>query len=194
MQNEDENNQNKTPEELERIAKAAKAGEASAIKLAAVRALKEISNPNSKWNLLQELFQEICALHVVNDPDKTPTTSKLKDQLINEINVRYENEPETKQLLLDAIPGDRFIKGWTKKEGWQEAVWEKIKIRGLFTEEKRAQVIEALRQRAMTRDTQAAKIWLTLSGDYSEKMDISGDKAQDFYREINKILHGKKNS
>ena len=44
----------------------------------------------------------------------------------------------------------------------------------------------------MDKSDQAAKIWLTISGDYSDKIDVT-DKTVDTYRDINNILHGKKN-
>ena len=77
-----------------------------------------------------------------------------------------------------------------KKEGWDEAVWKKVRGDSLFSPQKRAKVIEALRDRAIDKSDLAAKIWLTLSGDYSDKMEVD-NKSIDVFREINTILHRK---
>jgi hypothetical protein len=113
------------------------------------------------------------------------------DQLKKEIESRYEDDPSLKQLLLDSIPNMRSVREWVKKDGWDEAVWGYVRAEGLFTASKRAQMIEALRDRGLDRSDVAAKIWLTLSGDYSEKMEVD-NKSVDMYREINNVLHGKK--
>jgi hypothetical protein len=42
----------------------------------------------------------------------------------------------------------------------------------------------------MESSDQAAKLWLTLSGDYSEKMEIN-DKTVDTFREIQSVLQRK---
>jgi len=185
----DENNKNKyehlTPENA---AKAQKAVE----KLSIVRELKKLSG-DSKWTPTQVILQEIVASHTIINPDALPPASQLKTELENEVNKRYADDEELRDLLLSSIPSDRSIREWLKKDGWNEAVWDIIRQDGLFTKEKRAQMIESLRMRGMEKSDVAAKIWLTLSGDYSEKMDISNnDKTQDVYREINKILHKKK--
>jgi hypothetical protein len=81
-----------------------------------------------------------------------------------------------------------------KKDGWEEAVWKKVRGDQLFSPEKRAEVIEALRQRAIDPkkgSDSAAKLWLTMSGDYSDKMEVN-DKGLEAFREINSIIHRKK--
>lgn len=161
--------------------------------LAAQRAVKAISNGNSPWTLTQELLQEVHAAHVVANPDKRPSVPQMVEELKREIETRYANEEETKNLLLESIPATQNVRLWLKKDGWEEAVWKKVRGETLFSPEKRAQVIEALRTRATDPKRPsdvAAKIWLTLSGDYSEKMEVT-DKSLDAYREINSILHRK---
>jgi len=167
-------------------------GEKAITKLEAVRAVKKLSNPNSDWTITQEILQEIIATHKIVNPDKIPTMPKLAEELKREIETRYQEEPELKQLLLDSIPNrPRGLSEWMKKKGWDDAVWEKIRGSQLFSQEKRALMINSLFQRGMDKDTQAAKIWLMLSGDYSEKVELT-DKVADKYREINKILHSPK--
>lgn len=167
------------------------AAEKSVAKLEAFRAVKKISNGNSPWTLTQEMFQEVMAGHTVANPDSLPPLTQMVDELKKEIEIRYAEDEETKNLLLESIPAMRSVREWVKKDGWDEAVWGKIRADGLFTAIKRAQVIESLRSRALDKSDVAAKIWLTLSGDYSEKMEVN-DKSVEQYREINKILHGKK--
>ena len=194
MSNENDQNQNDknfehlSPEQAEKARKAV-------AKLEIVKAVKQISNPNSPWNLTQEIMQEIVATHTIANPDaKLPAIVKLIEELKTEINIRYQGEEELKKLLLESVPSQNAVRAWFAKEGWKDAVWSKLRVSGLFTESKRAEMIEALRHRGLQKDTTAAKIWLTLSGDYQEKMDINSDKTVETFREINKILLSKKNA
>lgn len=162
----------------------------SAEKLEAVRAVKKLRNGDSVWTIPQEILQEIIAGHTVANPDKTPPVTQMVEELKREIEVRYSDDEELKKLLLESIPEVRSVRLWLKKDGWDEAVWGRIRGEKLFSSDKRAQVIEALRTRAIDRSDVAAKIWLTLSGDYSEKMEVD-NKTVDTFREINSILHRK---
>jgi hypothetical protein len=163
----------------------------SAAQVEAYHNVKKLSNKNSNWTITQELLQEIMAAHTVANPDKLPPLTEMVEELKEEIEKRYADEAGMKDILLKSIPAMRSVREWVKKEGWDEAVWGYVRADGLFTAEKRAQVIESLRLRAMDRSDTAAKIWLTLSGDYSEKMEVD-NKSVDMYREINNILHGNK--
>ena len=160
-------------------------------KLDTIRAVRKLSSPDSKWSITQEILQEIHSAYIVADPNKRPSLNKMSEELKKEIEIRYDEDPELKKLLIDSIPSIASIGKWLKKEGWEDAVWKKIRSDNLFSPEKRAQVIESLRARALDKSDSAAKIWLTLSGDYSEKMEVN-DKSLDSYREINSILHKKK--
>lgn len=166
------------------------AAQKSAEKLEAVRAVKKLRNGDSVWTIPQEILQEIIAGHTVANPDKTPPVTQMVEELKREIEVRYSDDEELKKLLLESIPEVRSVRLWLKKDGWDEAVWGRIRGEKLFSSDKRAQVIEALRTRAIDRSDVAAKIWLTLSGDYSEKMEVD-NKTVDTFREINSILHRK---
>jgi len=159
-------------------------------KLEAVRQARELKNEGSEWTILQEIMQEIMASYIVVDAKTMPDTTKLAEKLKEEVERRFEDEPNKRQTLLDGIPNVRSIRQWLKKEGWDEAVWSKIRTDQLFSSEKRAEVIESLRLRALNRSDVAAKLWLTMSGDYSEKMEVN-DKTIDTFREINSIILGK---
>ena len=162
----------------------------SVIKLEQVKAAKFLNNPDSPWTLLQEILQEIVATHIIQNPQVKPAVTKLKDELVAEVDERYKDDAEKRQLLADAIPTVRAMRKWVKKDGWDEAVWKHIKGSGLFSKERRAEMIEALFERGVSKSDTAAKLWLTLSGDYAEKLEVN-DSTLDRYREINKILHRK---
>jgi len=159
-------------------------------KIEAVRAARELKNEDSNWNLLQEIMQEIQAGYIVIDAKTMPDATKLADQLKEEVEKRFIDEPEKQKILLDGIPHVRSIRQWFKKDGWEDAVWGKIRTDQLFSSEKRAEVIESLRLRAIQRSDVAAKLWLTMSGDYSEKMEVN-DKTLDAFRDINSVLQRK---
>ena len=165
-------------------------------KLAAVKAANKYNKEGSKWTLVQEILQEIMATHVVEDPNKRPYIKVLIEELKSEIKNRYSENEEMRDTLFEAVPSDVTIQTqWLKKEGWEDAVWSKVRGNGIFSKERRARMINALYERGMTKSDNAAKIWLTLSGDYSEKVsDVEKNKTLETYREINEILHKKTNS
>lgn len=160
-------------------------------RLEALKAVKSLDNGDSPWTLTQEIFQDIIAGHTVINPDKLPPVTQMREELLKEIEIRYKDEQELKDVLIESVPEARTIRKWMKKEGWEESVWNKIKGDQLFSPAKRAQMLEALRIRGIDKSDQAAKIWLTISGDYSEKLDVT-DRTVDKFREINSILHNKK--
>jgi hypothetical protein len=164
--------------------------EKAAIKLEAIRAVKQLQNGDSKWTLTQELLQEIQAAHIVVNPDSMPSAAQLTEELKKEIENRYKDEEETKELLLSSVPSAKSVRQWLKKDGWDDAIWSKIRSDQLFSPAKRSEVIRALHVRAVTKSDVAAKIYLTLSGDYVEKSEVN-DSTVDTFREIQKILHKK---
>lgn len=166
--------------------------EKSAIKLSHVSALRRMKG-DSKWTMLEELLQEIQSNHAISTPGNMPSWKSLHAEIESEINKRYSDEPELQELLLNSLPGPVSIQKWTKREGWNEAVWGKIKVDGLFSSNRRAAMINALYERGLQKDTAAAKMFLTMSGDYSERPPEEKNAALNQYREINNILH-KKNS
>jgi hypothetical protein len=165
--------------------------EKSAAQVEAYHNVKKLSNKNSNWTLTQELLQEIMAAHTIVNPKSLPPLTEMVEELKQLIETRYTDDEVSKDILLKSIPTMRSVREWVKKEGWDEAVWGYVRADGLFTAQKRAKVIESLRERAIDKSDAAAKIWLTLSGDYSEKMEVD-NKSVEVYREINNILHGKK--
>ena len=150
-----------------------------------VKALKT----DSEWNVLEEILQEVMATYVIKNPDaKFPSVRQLLEDLTKEIECRYSEDTETRDILLAAIPSNPTASRWIKQPKWNEAVWDRVRDGGLFTKEKRAKMINALFQRGLVKSDNAAKVWLTLSGDYSDKLDITQDKTVEKFREINEIL------
>lgn len=151
--------------------------------------VKELSG-DSEWTILEQLLQEIDATAMARN-EKPLSAEKAVTQLIQEISLRYEDEPEIMQILLDGIPSKTSISNWRASKGWTEALWGKVRLTGLFTGPKRAQIIQSLFAQAAEGNTAAAKLWLTLSGDYSEKSEVTTNATHDAFREINNIIHNK---
>lgn len=155
--------------------------------------VKALSGDND-WDITQEILQEIVASHTIVNPETIPPVPQLIEELNGLIEKRYKDEPEMREILLKGVPNAPSVRLWMKKKGWNESVWKIIQDTGLFTESKRIQLIDSLHQRGVERDTQAAKIWLQLSGDYQEGINITTDDTLNRFREINQILHSKKNN
>jgi hypothetical protein len=159
------------------------------------RKLKGLNEGKSKWSLTQLVLQEVMAKYVILNPNgPMPKFTSLYEELKEAIKEKYEEDPELRDFLLESVPGYVSCREWPKKEGWQDAVWAIIKDTGMFTKERRAAMIDALYRRGVEKDTVAAKIWLQMSGDFVEKSEVtSKDNTLDKYREINQVLHKKKN-
>jgi len=173
-----------TPEQAEKAKKTVE-------KLSAIKAVRKMKNEDSEYDLLQETLQDIQAAHIVRDPNASPPVTQLVKELKEEIEHRYDDDEELKKLLLEAVPSARSVRQWLKRDGWEEAVWQRIRADKLFSPAKRSEVIQALHYRAKTKSDMAAKIYLTLSGDYVEKAEIN-DKTVDQFREISKVFYRKK--
>lgn len=158
-------------------------------KIEAIAEAKKLS-PDSDWHLVQILAQEIESLYIVSN-EKKPTAVAMRDLLTKVIEERYGEEPEKKEVLLKAIPSARAITSWRNRSDWEEAVWQQIRDTGLFSREKRAKIIDSLFTKASNGDTKAAQLWLTMSGDYSDRMNINTDETVEKYREINNVLFKK---
>jgi hypothetical protein len=156
----------------------------------------EAMSGESEWNILQQLAQDIEAYYVAKNEKKPSVDDMLNVLITKEINTKYpDTSPEEtiiREALLDAIPSRMTIHKWRHKKGWDEAVWARVRGAGLFTADKRAVLINTLYEQANDGNVTAAKIWLTLSGDYQEKDSSIKNDIVDQFREINQILHNKK--
>lgn len=149
---------------------------------------------DSEWSIMEQIAQDIEAFYLAGN-EKRPNLDDMLKFLPIEINKRYpdtvDEYTELRELLLDGIPSRPTMHKWRNKKGWDDAVWARIRGSGLFTADARAKVINKLQDQALEGNVTAAKIWLTLSGDYAEKGDTKNDVVEQF-REINNILHGKR--
>lgn len=159
---------------------------------AQVKALTAELIGESDWTLLQIILQEIIATYVCKSQSR-PSYEKLIQLLKEEVELRYKENERVKNILLEGVPTAlTSIAAWLKKEGWEEAVWGHIKKDGLFTPEARASLISALFERGKDRSDTAAKLWLTMSGDYSDKLDVSSDDTISQFREAQQAIFSKK--
>lgn len=162
-------------------------------KLSYVKALRKLKGDN-KWTILEELVQEIQADYTASGTPM-PTAKFIIELTKKKIEERYsledEETKELKELLLNSIPNPQTITAWYRREGWNQAVWDKIKTDGLFSKERRAAMIHALYKRGIEKDTVAAKLYLTMSGDYSDRPPDEKNATAEQFKEINKILHKK---
>jgi hypothetical protein len=188
-------NQNETNEQSQQPQETPKPltkPELSLKKRLALKRVAEISG-NSEWTLLQQILHDIEAYYVIKN-DKKPAVEKSIELLKEEIKTRYstdiEEEREIRDILLEAVPSKNTIIKWRESKNWPEAVWSKARSgpTGLFSPDKRSNVIYSLYNSAVSGNVPAAKIWLTLSGDYVEKAETKNEVVEQF-REINEIIH-----
>lgn len=164
--------------------------QAGNLKVLAMKKAKELSG-DSRWDLVEQIAQEIQA-HYVIQKEKLTAAQHIQ-HIKDEITSRYSDQPEVMQILLDAVPSTVTLGNWKKSKEWEEAVWVKLRGEGLFTPDRRSQVISKLfDQAAVDGNVQAAKIWLTLSGDYVEKGENAKNDAMDLFRQMNEAIHSKK--
>lgn len=146
----------------------------------------------SEWTLLQQIALDVEATFKIQQ--KKLSAEKMRELTLQEIKVRYSNQPDIQEELTYLTPSIAVFNRWRKLKNWEIAVWSNIKDTGLFTNDKKAKVIERIFDKIMEKgDVQAAKIWLTLSGDYVEKSENKNEAAMDLFREINNQLHKKTN-
>jgi len=176
----------KPPEDRDRIARAAY--------IASFKGKLKAISPNPQWGLEQVLMQEVFSAHAVKDPNKKVVANEQKIIEYRDLVLdKYGEDPEIRDMLLTCTPSLDTIKKWMKKPGWDDAVWNQIRTSGLFTKERRSAMINAVFNKGIKGDTNAAKLWLTLSGDLIENQSTGKNEAiLDKFRDINKILHSRK--
>lgn len=164
--------------------------ELAQLKSLAIKKIEHL-NGDSEWTLIQQIAQEIEADHKIRN--QKLSLDNHVELLKQEIANRYNEDPVTRDLILEAVPSKVSVHHWKKKKGWEEAVWVKVRGEGLFTSDNRAKIIQKLyEQAAIDGNVTAAKIWLTLSGDYSEKDTSGRNEVLDVFRNLNEAIHSKK--
>lgn len=168
--------------------------ELSLQKRLALQRVKQLSN--SEWNLIQQIIHDIEAYYVVKN-ERRPSLDKTVELVVEEIKARYPEDnleqKELREVLLESVPSRITLQKWRNKKGWDDAVWTRARggPSGLFSHDKRSIVIHSLYESALKGNTPAAKVWLTLSGDYVEKAETKNEIVDQF-REINEVIHGSK--
>lgn len=167
---------------------------AAAAKIEAVNKVKHLS-VGSDWTVLQEIMQDLIASSIIKK-QKPIGLIKMKEMLKTEVIQRYSAKAEENIAsdLIAAIPSIGSLSRWQKLKGWEEAVWVKVRGEGMFTLDRRAKVIDALFEQATEKgNVNAAKVFLTLSGDYVEKGEQNKKEDQmEQFREIHKAINSKK--
>jgi hypothetical protein len=148
------------------------------------------------WTIPQQLLQDIQATDIV-DNITTNIKVTLKEQiekLKKLIEEKYADNPDIRELFLEYLPASyAAIQHWTKKEGWEEAVMERIRSSYIFSKERRTAVIDIIYQKAITKgDMKAAELFCKLSGDLDTGKNPKASKEIEDYRNYNSILHKKK--
>ena len=148
-----------------------------------------------KWHLLQEYLMDIQADGKLKQSQgqKFPTYAEQQILLHKRIAEEFDEDHETRDLLIGYVSTPKTLSRWTQLPGWNDALIDKMKRTGLFTAEDRAAAIKAMLDKAKQGDVQAAKIYLTMSGDYTDKVDVSDQKFEK-YKEYANTLIGNKTS
>jgi len=160
-------------------------------KAEARKKIKSLSD-GSKWNLVQRHLMEVqadCILRQAKD-EKVMEFSEQYDLLKLKLELEYADQPEMKEAVFSYLPTPRGCSNWLKLNGWQDEVMAVLRKGHLFSSGNRVEVITSLCAKAKAGDVQAAKVWLTMSGDYSDKIEM-GDAKFEKYKEYANILQVK---
>lgn len=164
--------------------------------------LKEISvkkrveaiSTGDKFNLFQEMLQEIQAMDIMESVDhenSIPLTKQI-EKLKEYITVHYKDDINTRDLLLEYFPSYKTINAWTQKQDWKDEVVKKIKGSFNFSEKRRTRVFDAIYQKATQKgDMRAAELFCKLSGDLSSGTG-SKEQKEDNMTKYTKLMQGKK--
>jgi hypothetical protein len=146
-----------------------------------------------KWHLLQEYLMDIQADGKLKQSQgqKFPTYAEQQILLHKRIASEFEEDPDTRDLLLGYVSTPKTLSRWSQLPGWNDAIIDKMKRTGLFTAEDRAAAIKAMLDKAKLGDVQAAKIYLTMSGDYTDKVDVSDQKFEKYKEYANTLIGNK---
>jgi len=154
--------------------------------------LKRLQKDRQDFNLIQQIALDIEGSYKLQE--KKLSARELRECIEVEIKERWKADKDIAEELLDYVPSIQIISKWRNTKTWEPAIFGNIKDTGLFTIEKKAKIIDSIYQKAtQNKDTNAAKLWLTMSGDYSEGSNGSkSTDSMDLYREINAALYKSK--
>ena len=157
-------------------------------KAALTRALPKVSG---KWNELQSVLMDVEVGFriklLANTIPSMPSVPEMIDDLKSEINIRYKDSVEHRDILLYNIPSRQVAHKWIAKPEWKEEIERRLKDGNIFTLEKRAAMIESLYRKGMNGDNKSAEMWLKMSGDLTNQPVVK-DKALDSFKQISESL------
>lgn len=148
--------------------------------------LRELSG-DKKWTALQSMMIDIYADGKLKmaEGQRFPTGRELQELLKRKIETEYSDNIKFRTGLLNCVPTVRTLHRWAKLEGWNEDVMKKLKAEHLYSPEDRASIIIALKKEAQKGDVMAAKMVLTMTGDYDEKGQVSDEKFNTWQKYVN---------
>lgn len=157
-------------------------------KAAMTRALPKVAG---RWNELQSILIDVEVGHRVklmaNQIDKIPSLPEMIEDLKLEIQTRYKDQPEHRDILLFNLPSRQSANKWTVRPDWKEEVEKRLKDGNLFSLERRAAMIDMLYNKGLRGDTKSAEMWLKMSGDLTNQPPTK-DKALDSFKQLSESL------
>lgn len=157
-------------------------------KAAVTRALPKVAG---RWNELQSILIDVEVGHRVKmlaqQLDKLPSVPELIEDLRVEIELRYKDQPEHKDILLFNVPGRQAAHKWMARPEWKEEVEKRLRDGNLFSLEKRSALIESLYRKGIAGDNKSAEMWLKMSGDLTNQPQTK-DKALDSFKQLSESL------
>jgi hypothetical protein len=157
-------------------------------KAAVTRALPKVSG---RWNELQSILIDVEVGHRVKmlsqQLPKLSSVPEMIEDLKLEIQDKYKDQPEHKDILLFNVPGRQAAHKWMSRPEWKEEVEKRLKDGNLFSLEKRAALIESLHRKGMAGDGKSAEMWLKMSGDLTSQPQTK-DKAVEAFKTLSESL------
>lgn len=157
-------------------------------KAAVTRALPKVSG---RWNELQSLLIDVEVGHRVSmlaaQSHKLPSIPEMIEDLKVEVESKYKDQPEHRDILLFNVPGRQAAHKWMGRPEWKEEVERRLKDGNLFSLEKRSALIESLYRKGVAGDNKSAEMWLKMSGDLTNQPQIK-DKAVDAFKTLSESL------
>lgn len=157
-------------------------------KAAISRALPKVAG---RWNELQSILIDVEVGYRVKilaqQLDKLPSAPEMVESLKGEIELRYKDNPEHKDILLYNLPSRQVVSKWTLRPEWKDEVEKRLRDGNLFSLDKRAAMIESLYKKGMSGDNKSAEMWLKMSGDLTNQPQTK-DQAVNAFKQLSESL------
>jgi len=146
---------------------------------------------SGKWDITQDILLDIyvagsieLSLGRLKENYQCPRMIELATE---EINKRFAHEPEFAKIVIEALPGQKTLQRWLRRQDWKEEVERRLKDENLFSLDKRASMINMVFSKGINGDIKAAEMYLKLSGDLTNKPQTK-DKGYEAYQELAESL------